>query len=73
MGLLDLFCYEKESELEKRIMKLENDMKAVFAVIDGYIEAQEESSGNPCELKTLLEDVKVLLNVNMKDVRDEQR
>lgn len=73
MGLLDLFCYEKERELEKRIMKLENDMKAVFAVIDGYIEAQEESSGSPCELKTLLEDVKVLLNVNMKDVRDEQR
>ena len=73
MGLLDLFCYEKERALEKRIMKLENDMKAVFAVIDGYIESQEASSGNPCELKTLLEDVKVLLNVNMKDVRDEQR
>lgn len=73
MGLLDLFCYKKERALEKRIIKLENDMKAVFAVIDGYIEAQEKSSGNPCELKTLLEDVKVLLNVNIKDVRNEQK
>lgn len=63
MGLLDLFSISKEKELEKRIKRLEDDIKIMCCVIDVYIETAEKSSGKLCELKPMLESVMLTLRI----------